>query len=332
MFRFEHDMFLFALVFVPVMIAMYLALVKWKAKTVARIGDKSLVEQLIKGYSHSRFRFKFILVLLAFTLTAMGVSNLQFPKQVEQVNRQGIDVMIALDVSKSMLAQDIQPDRLQRARLFVTRMIDRLQNDRVGLVLFAGRAYLQMPLTSDHSAAKMYVNTASTQSVPTQGTVIAEALTTCNNAFDEKQKKYKAVILITDGEDHDENAMGIAEKMVEEGVVIHTVGVGSTSGSQLVDPDTREVKRMEDGTPVVSRLNEKELIDLASKGNGTYQVLVETDAAVSKILEQINSMEKKSVSDKSLITYRSFFQWFLALALFLLIFELVFPERINRKA
>jgi Ca-activated chloride channel family protein len=331
MLRFEQDIFLFALVFAPVIIAMYIAVVKWKANTVARIGDKKLVEQLIQGYSHRRFRFKFILVLLAFILTAMGVSNLQYPKQMEQVNRQGIDVMIALDVSKSMLAQDVQPDRLQRARLLVTRLIDRLQNDRVGLVLFAGRAYLQMPLTSDHSAAKMYVNTASTQSVPTQGTVIAEALTTCNNAFDEKQKKYKAVILITDGEDHDPNALETAGKMVEEGVVIHTIGVGSTSGSQIVDPDTKELKRMEDGSPVVSRLNEKELMDLANKGHGTYQLLVETDAAVNKILEQINGMEKKSVVDKSLIQYRSFFQWFLALALILLITEMLYPERKNKK-
>jgi Ca-activated chloride channel homolog len=332
MLRFEQDIFLFALVFAPVMIAMFIAVVKWKSKTIDRIGNKKLVEQLIQGYSHKRFRFKFILILLAFILTAMGVANLQYPRQVEQVNRQGIDVMIALDVSKSMLAQDVQPDRLQRARLLVTKLIDRLQNDRVGLVLFAGRAYLQMPLTSDHSAAKMYVTTASTQSVPTQGTVIAEALTTCNNAFDEKQKKYKAVILITDGEDHDESALQIAGKMVEEGVVIHTVGVGSTSGSQIVDPDTKELKRMEDGTPVVSRLNEKELIDLASKGNGTYQLLVETDAAVNKILEQINTMEKRSVTDKSLIQYRSFFQWFLALALFLLIAEMIFPERNKKKA
>jgi Ca-activated chloride channel family protein len=325
--RFEHNIFLLALVFVPIMVAMFLALVKWKSNTITRIGDKKLVEQLIQGYSHKRFRFKFFLVLLAFVLTAMGVSNLQYPKQVEQVNRQGIDVMIALDVSKSMLAQDVQPDRLQRARLLVNRLIDRLQNDRVGLVLFAGRAYLQMPLTSDHSAAKMYVNTASTQSVPTQGTVISEALTVCNNAFDQKQKKYKAVILITDGEDHDENALGIAEKMVEEGVVIHTVGVGSSSGSQIIDPDTKELKRNEDGTPVVSKLNEKELVDLANKGNGTYHLLVETDAAVTKILGQINTMEKRSVTDKSLIQYRSFFQWFLALALVILIVEMLLPER-----
>ena len=195
------------LLLAPVLVLLFILLIKWKKKTITKIGDEKLIRQLIADYSPRRFLVKFILVLSAFVLTGLGVANLQYPKQVEQVNRQGIDVMIALDVSKSMLAQDMQPDRLQRARLMVNRLIDRLQNDRVGLVLFAGRAYLQMPLTSDHSAAKMYVNTASTQSVPTQGTVIAEALTTCNNAFDEKQKKYKAVILITDGEDHDETAM-----------------------------------------------------------------------------------------------------------------------------
>jgi Ca-activated chloride channel homolog len=326
MFRFEHPIYLFAFVFLPVMILMYLALVKWKKQTVSRIGDPKLVAQLIKGYSPRKFQLKFILVMVAFALIAMGAANLQYPKQVEQVTRQGIDVMIALDVSKSMLARDVQPDRLQRSRMLVTKLIDKLQNDRVGLVLFAGRAYLQMPLTADHSAAKMYVGTASTQSVPTQGTVIAEALTICQNAFDEKQKKYKAVVLITDGEDHDENALDVTEKMAEEGIVIHTVGVGSTSGSEIMDPDTKEIKRNEDGTPVLSRLNEKELIDIAQKGNGTYQVLVETEAAVNKILGQINSMEKRTIKDNSLIQYRSFFQWFLGLALILLIAELFIPE------
>jgi Ca-activated chloride channel family protein len=326
MFRFEHPIYLFAFVFLPVMILMYLALVKWKKQTVSRIGDPKLVAQLIKGYSPQKFQLKFILVMVAFALIAMGAANLQYPKQVEQVTRQGIDVMIALDVSKSMLARDVQPDRLQRSRMLVTKLIDKLQNDRVGLVLFAGRAYLQMPLTADHSAAKMYVTTASTQSVPTQGTVIAEALTICQNAFDEKQKKYKAVVLITDGEDHDENALDVTEKMAEEGIVIHTVGVGSTSGAEIIDPDTKEVKRAEDGTPVLSRLNEKELIDIAQKGNGSYQVLVETEAAVNKILDQINSMEKRAIRDNSLIQYRSFFQWFLGLALVLLIAELFIPE------
>lgn len=326
MFRFEHPIFITALVFLPVMVLLYLSVVNWKKKTVARIGDAKLVSQLIRGYSPRKFRLKFIILLIAFALICLGAANLQYPKQVEQVTRQGIDVMIALDVSKSMLATDIQPDRLQRSRLLVSRLIDKLQNDRVGLVLFAGRAYLQMPLTSDHSAAKMYVNTASTQSVPTQGTVIAEALTICQNAFDEKQKKYKAVVLITDGEDHDENALDIAEKMAEEGIVIHTIGVGSTAGSEIVDPDTKEVKRDENGTPVLSRLNEKELIDIADKGNGSYQMLLETEVAVNNILGQINTMEKRTIKDNSLVQYRSFFQWFLALALVLLTAELFMPE------
>jgi Ca-activated chloride channel homolog len=319
MLRFEHPIYLSAIALVPVMIAMYLAVVKWKKQTASRIGDPKLVAQLIKGYSPKKFQLKFILILLAFAMMGIGAANLQYPKQVKQITRQGIDVMIALDVSKSMLARDVQPDRLQRSRLLVTKLIDKLQNDRVGLVLFAGRAYLQMPLTADHSAA-------STQSVPTQGTVIAEALTICHHAFDEKQKKYKAVVLITDGEDHNENALDVTEKMAEEGIVIHTIGVGSTSGAEIIDPDTKEVKRAEDGTPVLSRLNEKELIDIAQKGKGTYQVLVETDAAVNKILGQINSMEKRTIKDNSLIQYGSFFQWFLGIALVLLVAELLFPE------
>jgi len=327
MFRFEHTTYLFALVFAPLMVAMFLALVKWKKDTVARIGDRKLVEQLISGYSPKRFRFKFLLVLAAFILTGLGLSNLQSPREMGQMKRQGVDVMIALDVSKSMLARDVQPDRLQRARLMVSKLIDRLQNDRVGLVLFAGRAYMQMPLTADHSAAKMYVTTASTASVPTQGTVIAEALTTCNNGFDKNQQKYKAVVLISDGEDHDENALELAGQMAEEGVIIHTIGVGSSAGSEIIDPDTRDVKRDENGLPVLSKLNEKELMDIAQRGKGTYQLLVEVDPAVNKVLEQINDMEKREIVDESLVRYNSYFPWFLALALLLLVADLFVSER-----
>jgi Ca-activated chloride channel family protein len=225
------------------------------------------------------------------------------------------------------MAQDIQPNRLERARQMVNKLIDKLQNDRVGLVLFAGRAYLQMPLTTDHSAARMYVNTASTSSVPTQGTVIGEALSLCNNAFEARQKKFKAVILISDGEDHDESAVEIARKMSEDGVLLHTIGVGSSSGTQFMDPDTKEIKRDNQGVPVVTRLNEKELIDLAQAGKGEYQLLLDNDAAVTKILDQINNMEKRSITDNSLLNYRSFFQWFIALAIILLITDLLVSER-----
>lgn len=315
------------LVLVPVFVLLYWAVIRWKKKTVAKIGDPALVQQLISNYSPARFRWKFVMVMIAFVLGAIGLANLQRADQVAQINRQGVDVMIALDVSKSMLAEDIQPNRLQRAKLLVNKLIDELDNDRIGLVVFAGRAYLQMPLTSDHSAAKMYVNAASTASVPTQGTVIGEALQICNNAFDKEQKKFKAVILISDGEDHDEKAVEIAKTMAEDGVLLHTIGIGTSSGAQIIDPDTKEVKKNADGTPVITRVNEKELMDLALTGNGSFQLLADADAAVSRVLKEIDGMEKKTIKDNSLLNYRSFFPWFLGAAILILILELLYPER-----
>ena len=327
MVRFENPWFLLTLVGAVLLFLLFQNVVKWKKATIKRIGDEKLIRQLINGYSPSRFRIKFFLVLLGFILTAMGVSNLQSPTEVELINRQGIDVMIVLDVSKSMLAQDIQPNRLERAKQLAGKLVDKLSNDRVGLVLFAGRSYLQMPLTTDHSAAKMYINTASTNSVPTQGTVIGEALTLANSVFDEKQEKFKAIVLITDGEDHDEAAVEVAKKMAEEGVLLHTIGVGSSSGTQFTDPETGEIKRDNKGNVVMTRLNEKELIDLATVGNGEYQMLLDTETAVSKILAQINAMEKRTITDNSQLNYRSFFQWFIAAAIILLMAELIISER-----
>ena len=327
MVRFENPWFLLTLIGALILIVLFLSVVKWKKTTIKKIGDEKLIRQLINGYSPSRFQIKFFLVLLGFILTAMGVANLQSPTEVELINRQGIDVMIVLDVSKSMMAQDIQPNRLERAKQLAGKLVDKLSNDRVGLVLFAGRSYLQMPLTTDHSAAKMYINTASTSSVPTQGTVIGEALTLANSTFDEKQKKFKAVILITDGEDHDEAAVEVAKKMAEEGVLLHTIGVGSSSGTQFTDPETGEIKRDNMGNVVTTRLNEKELIDLATVGNGEYQMLLDTETAVSKILAQIDAMEKRTITDNSQLNYRSFFQWFIAAAIILLMAELIISER-----
>jgi len=319
-------------VLVPVLILLFILLVRWKKKTVNKIGDEKLIRQLIADYSPKRFLFKFILVLSAFILTGLGVANLQYPKQGELIQRQGVDVILVLDVSKSMLARDVRPNRLERARQLVNKLIDKLRNDRVGLVLFAGRAYLQMPLTTDHSSAKIYVNSASPESVPAQGTVIGEALTISNNAFGQKEKKFKTVVLITDGEDHDVKAMEAAGILAENGVLLHTIGVGSTEGSTLIDPITQEQKKDAQGNVVISRLNEPMLQELAKAANGTYQHLENTDQAVNNILEQINGMEQKSISDQSFINYRSFFQWFIALALALLLLDFFISERKRKTA
>jgi Ca-activated chloride channel family protein len=235
--------------------------------------------------------------------------------------------MIAIDVSKSMLAQDVKPNRLERAKQALGKLIDKLNNDRVGIVVFAGRAYLQMPLTGDHGAAKMYLSSASTEIVPTQGTVISEALKMCYASFNTKEKKYKAVILISDGEDHDEGALKIAGQMADEGIVINTVGIGSPQGSTIIDELTNQEKKDVNGNTVITRLNEEELKSIAEKGNGSYQLFTTADELVTKLDTQLASMDQRTVTENSLVNYKYFFPYFLMLALFLMVVELFISER-----
>src|ERR1700754_864958 len=232
---FQYKEYLVVLAAIPVLLLLYFFVLYWKKRIAKKIGDANLVKEIIKNHSPQKFALKFVLILAAFALGAFALANPRSPKGVEKVNRNGIDVMIALDVSKSMLAQDVKPNRLERAKQALGKLIDKLSNDRVGIVVFAGRAYLQMPLTGDHGAAKMYLGSASTDVVPTQGTVISDALKMCYASFNAKEKKYKAVILISDGEDHDEGALKTAGEMAENGIIINTVGIGSPQGSTIID-------------------------------------------------------------------------------------------------
>ncbi len=327
MLRFENNYALFLLLAIIVLIWLFRMVILWKKTTINRIGDARLVTQLLRGYSAKRFLAKFIILLVAMICCIIGLANLQFPQKQAIVNRKGVDVMIALDVSKSMLATDIQPNRLERAKLVVSALIDQLEGNKVGLILFAGRAYLQTPLTTDLSAVKIYLNAASPNAVPTQGTVIGEALQLCSNAFEQEQKKYKAIVVLSDGEDHDQSAFDIAKKMRENGIVIHTIGVGTVDGGEIIDPETKQVKIDETGNPIVSKLNEKELQQLAETGSGSYQMLTDEDAAANTIMRNINGMEKKSIEDLSQQSYQSLYQWFILAALLLLIAEILIPER-----
>ena len=218
MIQFQHIEYLIGLAVLPVMIALYIFVIRWKKKTITKIGDPDLVSQLILGYSQKKFRLKFILFSVAFAIGIIALASPRLPLGNNMVSRSGIDVMIALDVSKSMLAQDIKPDRLERAKQVLSKLIDQLGDDRIGIVVFAGRAYLQMPLTTDHAAAKMYLSSATPAVVPTQGTVIGDALKMCYASFGVKEKKFKSIILVSDGEDHDENALTLAKAIASEGV------------------------------------------------------------------------------------------------------------------
>ncbi len=330
--QFQYIQLLLLLVLVPLVTFMYLAARKKKKRTIKKIGDPELVAQLMGKYNNRGFFQKFLLAAFALALLVLALANLRIPKGSEKISRNGIDVMIAIDVSKSMLAQDIKPTRLDRAKQLLSRLIDKLANDRVGIVIFAGKAYLQMPLTGDHAAAKMYLSSAGTESVPTQGTVIGDALKMCYASFNTKEKKYKAVLLLSDGEDHDEGALKIAAQMAAEGVVINTIGIGSLEGAPIMDPATGQMKTDAAGNTVISRLNQEELKAIAEKGNGVYMLYSNTEEVASNIAAQLATMDQRAVKDDSLVNYQSYYQWFLAFALLVLVLELFIREMKRNKA
>ncbi len=327
MFQVQHKEFLLVLAAIPFMVLLFFLAVNRKRSISRKLGDPHLVNQLTRYHSPFKFNLKFLLIVFAFIAASFAFANVQSATGGESIARKGIDIMIALDVSNSMLAQDLSPTRLDRAKQVVSRIIDRAGDNRVGIVIFAGKAYLQMPLTGDHSAAKMYLSSASPSAVPTQGTVIGDALRMCHLSFNSKERKYKAVVLLSDGEDHDEGAVEMAKTMASEGVVIHAVGTGSAAGSTVPDIETGQVKTDRSGNPVVSRLNQAALQQLASAGNGTYQLFTTTESVVNNIMGQVNTMDQRAVKDDSLMNYESYFHFLAAAALVLLLIELFLSER-----
>jgi Ca-activated chloride channel family protein len=330
--RFQHIEYLIGLAAIPLVVLLYLWVLRWKKKTIKKIGDEKLVKHLISNYSPQSFLFKFLLGSIALAAIIAGAANMQEPGVMDKVQRKGVDVVVAMDVSKSMLADDIKPNRLERARQLVYKLMDQMPDDRIALVLFAGRAYMQMPLTNDHSAARLFVQQASPDAVPAQGTVITEALRMSNTAFNSKDRKFKAIILITDGEDHDPGSVPLAQQMAEQGVMINTIGVGSAEGAPILDPATNEYKKDQNGNTVISKLNETELQQLAAATKGIYVKLADIGTAVDAIKKQLGTIEQTSMDDSAFKDFKSYFPWFLGWALFLLVLEFFFPERNTKTA
>ncbi len=321
MLRFQHISHLLALGILPVLVVLFIAMLYWRRNKLKKLGDERLINTQLLGWIPGRTTLKFILAAVALAVIIIGWANLQMGAKTENVQRKGVDVIVALDVSKSMLAQDIQPDRLTRAKQLVMRMMDKMQNDRVALVVFAGRAYLQVPLTVDYSAMKMMLQNVTPSVVPTQGTVISEAIDLSMQSFSQKERKYKSLIVISDGEDHDEKALEQAKAAADAGVIIHTVGIGSPQGATLVDPETKSVKMDENGNPVVSKLNEEELRNIAAAGRGSYTLLRNTDDAANKLVDEIDGMEQKNLGAVLFTDYKSYFQYFLLAGFVLLVVE-----------
>ncbi len=326
-FQFEHKEFIILFSGLAVLALLFFGLLQWKKKTTRKIGDESLVKQLTLNFSSGLFALKFIIVLLAFALGVVAVMNPRKPGASEAINRKGIDIAIALDVSKSMLAADLAPNRLERAKQFITRLMNEMPDDRIALVLFAGKAYLQMPMTVDHGAARLFVTTATPDAVPQQGTVISDALERSAGAFNIADKKFKTVILISDGEDHDEDAVATAKKLSEQGVMINTVGIGSPEGGTIMDPATGDVKKDNTGNPVISKLNEEVLKEIAQSTNGIYIRLEGSEAAVTALTGKLSTIDPTAYTDLSQMNFKTYYMWLAAAMLVLLLAENFIPER-----
>lgn len=325
--RLQYKDLLWAFSLLPLLGILWYALLQWKKSVIRKLGNEKNIALLTRHFSPAHFRFKFLLSLFAIAFIILGAANVQRPASGGQTNRKGLDILIALDLSRSMLADDIAPSRLEKARQLIYHLLESFSGDRIGLVFFAGRAYLQMPLSHDHHVAKLYIQNADPTSVPTQGTVIGEALKMCNAAFLNQERKYKSVILITDGEDHDPEAIKLIPSLQENGIMVNTIGIGSPAGARILDPVSGSPKKDNEGSDVLSRLNEPLLQQLAAGTQGIYVRLEQVPAAMDKLNTHLDQVEQTALADTSLIDYESYFQWFLGAALILLVWELFWPER-----
>ncbi len=316
---------MYALAALPVLVVLFIAAIYWRRNRLKKLGDEKLVNSQMLGFIPGRGAFKFVLLAIALSALIIGWANLQTGDKMEKVERKGVDVVIALDVSKSMLATDIQPDRLTRAKQLIMLLADKMHNDRVAFIVFAGKSYLQVPLTVDYSALKMMVQNASPSMVPTQGTVIGDAIDMALQSFSQTEKKYKSMIIISDGEDHDEKAAEKIKEAAEAGIIVHTVGIGSPQGTTLYDPETKSVKLDENGAPVVSKLNEDELKQLAAIGGGTYSLLQNADEVADKLITRLEGMEQKNLGAVVYTDFTSYFQYFLLVGLLALLAEWLLP-------
>jgi len=325
--QFQYPEALWLLVLVPVFVLLFVAYLQWKKRAAKKMGDARLVQALTKSHSQPKTIIKFTLLATAFALGCVAVANPRQPEGGDPTVRKGIDVVFALDVSNSMLATDVQPNRLEKAKDLIRQVLRQTPDNRVALVLFAGQAYVQAPLTTDYSAAQLLINAAGPSTIASQGTAISDALKKTEIALATSEDRYKTLVLITDGETHDEAALNAAKELAAKGVIITTVGIGSPQGTTITDETTGEVKVDASGSPVISKLNEAILKEIATVASGDYVHLQDVSTAARAITNQFATADKKAVVDTSLLNYNTLYMWAAAPMLLLLLLDLFFPDR-----
>lgn len=331
MFRFAHIEYLWLLLLIPAFVAGYIAMLQRKKRQLKEFGDPELLEELMPNVSRVRPAVKFGLVMLALTLLILAVARPQYGQKEKTVKRQGIEVMIALDISNSMLAEDVAPNRLDRAKQMLSKLIDNMVDDKVGLIVFAGEAYVQLPITCDYVSAKMFLNTITPDLIKTQGTAIGDAIMTCVRSFGEEEKGVsRAIVLITDGENHEDDALAAAKAATEKGIKVFVAGIGKPDGSPIPIPGTNNFRKDRAGNVVVSKLNEDMCREIAQAGQGIYVRCDNTNTATRAIQKELDELAKSEIDTKVYADYNEQYQGFVLLALLILIADFFIFNRKNK--
>lgn len=331
MFKFANPEFLYLFFAIPVFIIGFILLNILKRKSVEKLGTLSLVKKMMPELSLKRSYLKFWLILTAIGFGIIVLARPQFGTKVEKVDKKGIELVIAIDVSNSMLAEDIQPSRLAKAKQMLTRIIDERQNDKVAIVVFAGEAFIQLPLTADNQSAKLFLESIDPSIVPVQGTVIGSAIDISMSCFSNDTDIDKAIILITDGESHEGNAEDAAKRAAEKGVHVNVVGIGTTQGALVpLAEGSNNVKRDAQGQPVVSRLNEEMCRGIAKAGKGLYAHADNSNSALKSLQAELEKLQKKEIDGVAYSEYDEKFQIFAWVMLILLFSEICIFDKKNR--
>jgi len=322
--------YLMLLLLIPVFFVIQALVLKFRAKRLRRFGDQALVEKLMPSYSKAKVWLRLSLFAIAFLFFILGISRPQMGAILKEHKTRGAEVMVVLDVSNSMLAQDYSPNRLERAKLAISRMVDKLRDDRIGLIVFAGNSFVQLPITTDYVSAKMFLSSISTESVPIQGTAMGEAISTALRSFSAQSDKSRAIIVITDGENHEDDPVAAARQAAELGVRVFTIGVGSPQGTMIPMGDG-EYLEDRDGNPVVTRLDDKVLQEVAEAGKGLYVHAGNREFGLDPIIEEISRMDDEEYNSIVFEEYDELYMYFLAVAFFFLVLEMLIGDRRSKR-
>lgn len=331
-FRFAHIEYLYALAIVPILFMFFIYTRIRRKKALARFGEKEIVEQLMPNASNSRPVIKFLVWMLALSAIIIAVARPQFGTKLETVKKQGIELIIALDVSNSMMAEDIEPNRLERAKRAISQLVDRLSDDKIGLIVFAGDAYVQLPITTDYTSAKLFLNAVSTSIVPRQGTAIGAAIDLARNSFSPQFTGNKAIIVITDGENHEDDAVEAASEAAENGINVYTLGMGLPQGAPIpvYRNGQQDYRRDNDGQVVITKLDEQMLQEIAAAGNGIYVRANNAQVGLNTLQNEINKLDESEIDSQVYSEYEEQYQWFIGFALFMILIEFLILERKNK--